>query len=341
VGNTSKVTCEYRGYESRRLGPKCMSRGNVSTVNRIRSNDVLPNIVRTLLINGYVIDAFERIMARVFLIRLRRRDLLGAEARMILLFANQVSKGLLDRLTKEAQQHGSTPIAIAMEDPLELSSSLRQHTLAEFYELLGGEVRSDLIFDPELKSIMDQLGHNSLPNSFGGTPDDLLEIYSKECLQFLLGAPVRRYGQERRFELLPDGLALGRDKFNIYFDAKAYDSNFHPTADDIRRFGSYIKDFNQRYSQYVGAISVFLVVSGSFSTSKNAIKEKANDLLASSTTPLVLVRAADLAEAVGLLRSTAQHRGAIDWRRIFVPEVFELNNLRKELKRLNKDSVIH
>ena len=49
-----------------------------------------------------------------------------------------------------------------------------------------------------------------------GKPDDMLELYSEECLEYMLECPVRRYGQERRFERLPDGLALGRNKLNIF-----------------------------------------------------------------------------------------------------------------------------
>jgi len=304
-------------------------------------NDVqLPNLVRTLIISGYSIDAFERPVVGTFLLRVRKRDVLGAEAKMVLLFTKETSMALKDKLEKIAKQEDSTPIAISLGQVLKLPPQIRQYPLAQFYELLGGEILTDRIFNPHLKSIMDQLGHNQLPASFSGKPDDLLEAYCGECFQFLLECPVRRFGQERRFEPLPDGLALGREKLNIYFDAKAYQEQFHPTADDIRRFASYIDDFNARYGTYVGRISLFLVISGSFSTDAIAIKDKSNDLLARCGTSLIFMTAANLAEAVHLVRSCSQARPAINWRNILVPDIFQLSNLTKELGRLKKDAII-
>lgn len=168
------------------------------------------------------------------MIRVRKTDTLGAQARSILLFADNVSDALHQRLSGDAKRYDSTPLVIATGARIKLSTPTRVIHLREFYQLLGGEVRTDRIFNPKLRSIMDDLGHNQLPPGFLGTADDLLESYSQEALQFLLECPVRRYGQERRFEKLPDGLALAKNKFNVGFDAKAYERRFHPSANDIR-----------------------------------------------------------------------------------------------------------
>jgi hypothetical protein len=300
----------------------------------------LRNIVRTILLNGYIIESFARPTADAYLILVRKRDVLGGEARIVLLFADKVSSGLRSRLTGDATQHQAAAVHVSQKIDKNIANRIHHITLGDFYNLLGGDIRTDRIFATNLRHVMDELGHNRLPDSFSGKPDDLLEAYTEECLEFLLECPVRRYGQERRFEPLPDGLALGRNKFNLYFDAKAYGSEFHPSADDIRRFGSYVKDFNTRYRGFVGPISLFLVVSGSFSSDKNAITEKINDFYAECATPMAFVRASDLADAVSECVGADSHRGALNWQRILVPQVFEISRLRKELLRVRKDAIV-
>jgi hypothetical protein len=298
------------------------------------------SIVRTLLVNGYVIDAFDHPAMETYLIRLRKRDLLGAEARVLLLFSKTLPTGLMDRLAKESEQTRSTPIVVSLVSPLPVPAGVVQYSIDEFFDMLGGAILTDRVFDPGLPTTLDRLGHNELPLGFAGKPDDLLEAYCKDCIQFLLECPVSRYGQERRFERLPDGLALGRNQFNVYFDAKAYASAFHPSADDIRRFSDYVKAFNQQYKRYVGALSVFAVISGSFSTDKAAIQQKADDFLAETSTPLCLIKAADLANSVLMIRPLAHYRGAINWKRILVPEVYDIAQLKRELERVEKDAIV-
>lgn len=251
-----------------------------------------------------------------------------------------MSRGLANRLAAEAKRNASTPIAVSLTGRLALPTEIKQLPLAEFYDVLGGEVRTDRVFVADLHRVMDELGHNKLPKGLTGRPDDLLEAYVADCLQFLLECPVRRFGHERRFERLPDGIALGRSNLNVCFDTKAYGEQFHPQADDIRRFASYVRDFNQRYQGYIGHISTFLVVSGALSGDIKAVKEKANDLIVECATPLVLIKAAHLAEAVQMVRPLPRHRAAINWRSVFVPEVFAPSRLAKELSRIRKDSVI-
>ena len=306
-----------------------------------RERNTLRNIVRTLLLNGYAIDSFARPAAGASLMRVRKRDALGAEARMVILFTEKLSSGLRSRLNGEAQQHNATAILVSTRPgPGGISGAAREINLTEFYNILGGEVRTDRILATNLESVMFELGHNRLPPSFAGKADDLLEAYCEECLEFLLECPVRRYGQERRFEPLPDGLALGRNKFNLYFDAKAYGLEFHPSADDIRRFASYVRDFNLRYSSYVGPISLFLVISGSFSGDKNAIGEKINEFQAECATPMAFIRASELANLVSQSAKSLPSRAAINWRRVFASQLFDIKRFRDELQRIKKDAIV-
>ncbi|MBA2272211.1 MAG: hypothetical protein H0W20_16700 [Chthoniobacterales bacterium] len=256
------------------------------------------------------------------------------------MFSEKLPTALGDRFVGEAKRNKSAAILVSDAADATPFPSISGLKVAEFYDLLGGEVRTDRVLDRRLKEIMNDLGHNCLPNGFTGAPDTLLEEYSKECLQFLLECPVRRYGQERRFERLPDGLALGRNKFNIYFDAKAYEREFHPSADDIRRFASYVDDFNRRYSNYVGRISLFLVISGSFSKDGNAVREKINDMYAECSTPMAFIKSSDLAEAVTVFRKAPVQRSGINWRKVLAPQLFKLTRLKDEVKRIQKDAII-
>lgn len=301
---------------------------------------MLQNVVRTLLTNGYAIDSFDRPAPHSFMMLLRKREVLGAEAKMAILFTATISTAIVDRVMTEANRAGGSPVVIFNGDPPSLPKGVYGHSLADFFAFLGGEVHTDRIFCAGLQAIMTELGHNRLPAGLKGKPDDLLEAYSADALQFLLECPVRRFGQERRFEPLPDGLVLGRDQLNIHIDAKAYEAEFHPSADDIRRFGSYVRDFNSRYEHFVGRISLFLVVSGSFSQDDAAIKAKTNDLLTECATPLVLLRAGDLGAAVERIRAMPHLRAAVNWRRIFVPDIVDLKRLDDELTRIRHDSII-
>jgi hypothetical protein len=300
----------------------------------------LPNIVRTLLINGYVIDSFDNPSSQVWILHVRKIDILGAESQAVLLFADDVSGALAQRIEAEAKRCGAVTISVTIQSTVKNNFASRSYTLPEFFNILGGEVRIDRIFRPDLEAIMNDLGHNRLPHGFVGAADDLLEDYTKDCLQFLLECPVRRYGQERRFEKRPDGLGLGRDGFNLFFDAKAYSDVFHPDADDIRRFASYVEDFNRAYRAYVGSISIFLVVSGSFSSDEKAIIQKSNDLFAMCGTQLAFLEASDLARMVNLVRPVTQVRGAVNWKNVILPGRVVISRLETEIAKIGKDRIV-
>jgi hypothetical protein len=302
--------------------------------------DIVDRVVRTFLGNGYSIESFDRPAAATFLVQVSRRDPIGAQARAVIAFATGFPRALQDRLVSDAKRASSLPVVVWLEKALPAPKGIPAYHIGNFLDLLGGEVRTDRIFRPDLPAFMNELGHNRLPTGMTGNPDELLEIYGADAFQYLMECPVRRYGQDRLFEPLPDALALGRSQFNLHVDAKAYATEFHPSADDIRRFTSYVNDFNLRYKQFVGPISLFLVVSGSFSSDQNAIREKARDLLSSCGTPLALMRAEDLGKAVDLLRTAPPMRAAVNWRRVLIPEVFSFDALEEEISRIKRDAII-
>lgn len=297
------------------------------------------NIIRTMLLNGYTLHGFERPAPGARVIVCRKFDKLGAEARIQFLVSDAFPEGLLRRFLSAAQRGMATPIAIttSKEKP---TSDIVTYTLEEFYKCLGGAVRADCIFRPDLEYVLDELGHNRLPDEFIGRPDELLESYSEECLEYLIGIPVSRFGQERRFERLPDAVALGRDGLNLLLDTKAYAAGFKAEADDIRRFSDYVRDFDNRYSSHVGRASVFVVISGSFTSDEYGLRERSRDMMISSGVPLLHLKARDLAKAVALVKVVTSRRNAINWRSLLLADTFALERLEAELRRIARDNIL-
>jgi len=300
----------------------------------------VPRVVRTLLTGGYTIDACDRPAPGAVVMRIRKREALGGEARTVVLFTRTAGRALISRLTRDAVDYRGASTAVALGNPLRLPPEVRQFTASAFFSLLGGEIRTDRIFNPKLSAIMQALGHRRVPEPLQGKAETLLEGYSQDGFSYLLESSVRRFGQDRAFEKLPDALVLARDRFNVCLDAKAYRGGYHPTAADMRAFADYIREFNGRYSEFVGPIAMFVVISGSFYRSQKALANRANELLSAVATPLVFMRAKDLAAAINLLRPHGHRRGALDWRKILVPPLFDLGRLKAELHRVMRDGVI-
>src|SRR5690606_27184609 len=124
--------------------------------------------------------------------------------------------------------------------------------------------------DPAFGEQLEQLARNNLPSGLVGRPDDLFEGHVRSGLEFLLGSPVIRYGQERRFESRPDGVAVGT--FFCLFDAKAYSKGYPIERESMRQFASYIGEFQDRYRPYGTRIRSFLVVSGKFPHREDTLK---------------------------------------------------------------------
>lgn len=114
---------------------------------------------------------------------------------------------------------------------------------ADFLAKLGGAVSSLLPLDPNYASDLLTLSLNRLPSGLVGKPDDLFELYVHAGLQFLLRGRVLRYGQERRFEALPDGIVINSSAPLMLYDCKAASLRYEITKETIRQFGDYVRDF--------------------------------------------------------------------------------------------------
>ena len=132
---------------------------------------------------------------------------------------------------------------------------------------------------------------------------------------------------------------LGRNRWNVCLDTKANSKGYHPSADDMRAFEDYVRDFNTRYEGLVGRISVFVVVSGSFPKSSAALTGRANELLSKVGTPLVFVRAEELGAAIERVRPLGHRRGGLNWSQILVPPTFDPKRLEVELRRVARDRI--
>jgi hypothetical protein len=290
--------------------------------------------IRTLLVSGYIVTNVNRISQSAAILSVHRRDKLGGLAASTILMAEAPSANVLEMLRRTAEQNQSQPLAITNRK----LSGVPTLKPEKFFELLGGEIRSDRIIRDDLPTILNELGHNRLPNNFTGTPENLLEAYVKEGLEFLLESRGWHYGQDRLFESVPDGIVLG--KLNLYFDGKAYKKGYHPSADDIKRFAGYVNEFNERYATSVGRIHSFVVVSGSFTAKKNALEKKAADFYARCSTQLCYVTAAEFGQIVTQVRLASVNRSALKWANVFSQLRIEPTSIASELRRITKDRII-
>jgi hypothetical protein len=208
-----------------------------------------------------------------------------------------------------------------------------------FLNLFGGPVYSTSPFDPEFGARLVTLGRNKLPPGLSGAPDDLFEVFVRVALEFILGGRVIRYGQERRFEARPDGLALPRHGFTLMYDAKAYTTAYPVTAESIRQFKSYVEDFRRRYNPYL-RLNAFVVVSTKFEQGQSALEERNREMIAECSVPLVFLRSAVLSDIIQLIAGRPSARGAINWARVFADPIVSVKRVSREMIAIDKDGIL-
>jgi hypothetical protein len=296
----------------------------------------IANALRTLLVSGYDVTSVTRISQSATLIAVRKGERLGGVAATTILLVDNPSASAVEMLKRAAQQNQSQPLAVSTNRV----AGLKTMKPDEFFEVLGGESRSDRLIRDDLAEVLDRLGHNVNAPEFVGSAERFLEDYIKEGLEFLMESRGWHYGQDRIFESVPDGIVLGRNNLNLYFDGKAYKKGYHPSADDIKRFAGYVNDFNDRYAVYVGRIHSFLVVSGSFTKKKDALANKASDFYALCKTQLCHITAKNFGQIVTDIRVHCANRSAIKWANVFSQLQVEPKSIAAELRRVNKDKVV-
>jgi hypothetical protein len=292
----------------------------------------IPTFVRTLLLNGYTIDSVQRSeAAQIF--EVHRVDELGAHVPYLFLVATDPGEAVIAPFVKRAYELRAAPIGLGdFSTPL-----FPVLSFPVFYRILGGSIDEGVVYDDDLPTKLDMLGHNQLPPGLSGKADDLLEQYTKQSLQFVTARRSRRYGKERLFEPVPDGIVF--EDLAVLIDTKAYSGGFTIEADDIKRFASYVADFNRRYRDELGSIHCFLIVTGHFKQDIPALETRRSELYAECQTQLTCLKASVLGEIVKKLRLVPNCRRAIAWKRLFSTLVLTPELICEEIARLKKDSI--
>jgi hypothetical protein len=292
------------------------------------------NIVSTLVTNGFQILNVERFSQDNLIINTYKFDKLGAKILYSLLFSKNTHESpSLNQLLTISKTLNSNPILISDFIKSKICVSF---TYKKFYDFFGGIIYTGLILIPNLPEILDQLGHKTLPDGLTGRPEHLYEIYVVECLQFIMGSPARKYGQDRLFEKLPDGVVICKNNFLLLIDSKAYSKGFKFKADDIKRFASYVIDFNQRYSSYFGNVFSFLVISGHFVDSKESIENRSVELYKACNCNLTCITSKVLGNIVQMLSCKPEIRTSIIWKNVFSECIIETKLVEKEISSIIK-----
>jgi hypothetical protein len=295
------------------------------------------NIISTLVINGFHIKQVERFSATNPIVHTYKYDKLGAEIRYSILFSeDKTETAILQTLEKTAKSFNAQPILV--NDHFS-TDKFKSHTTKKFFDFFGGMVNTGLILIPNLSGILHELGHNKLPTGLTGEPEDLLELYSSECFQYIFESPTRRYGSDRLFEKLPDGLVLCKNHFMILFDAKAYKDGFEFDSKTMNSLKFYVDDRSNNYSSYFGNIFSFIVVSGHFNDSETSLQNRSDELYNLCNCKISCIKSKELGDIVQLLKNNPDIRGSIQWKNIFSNVVAETKYVQQEIKRIQKDKV--
>lgn len=287
--------------------------------------------------NGFTIIAVEP-KPNYHRFTVERVEMLGARVRYSVIIAS-------DRLApddaawlKNSQTAGTGHMILIGE--LEGDSPLPILTHDQFLDRLGGPILSLLPLHPKYGEHLIELGGNSCPADLEGEASDLFEEYVHAGLQYLLGARVLRYGQERRFENVADGVAFNDVIPIIMYDAKSAKGGYDVNAESVRQFAKYVNDFNDRYGNRVGQVYSFLVVSATFSNGVDSMKNQSEALRADTKgTTLTFVRAEDLARMVSGAVSEPHLRRSVDWKRLLAGERLTANAFEVNLQARKKDQV--
>lgn len=298
----------------------------------------LTELTRTLLLYRYGVDTVKRVSPECALLGVHRSDDFGGRTNYLLLLSTGLpTESTLSLMEKTARARQARPVVLSEESP---GGGFTWYRPADFYQILGGPATTGLVLLPDLPDILEALGRNQVPVGLSGNADDLYEDYVKQCLQFLLNSPAWRYGQDRLFEKVPDGLIFGRDNFLLQFDAKAYGKGFTVGADDVRRFATYVNDFNSKYGAAFGRVHSFLVVSTEFTQGEAALVAKSKEMYAACQTRLSFLRSRELGLIVWLMRDNVSLRNSVNWRLVFSDDVISKAAVESQLRAARKDGLL-
>ena len=301
------------------------------------TKEEISNTVATLITNGFHIDQTERFTSDNVVFNLKKFDKLGAEVKYSVLFSkSKTETSVVSSLLTMASSYNSKPLVISDQFTTQKCTT---YTFEKFYDFFGGIINTGLILIPNLPDMLDELGRNQLPIMLQGDPFDLHELYIKECLQFVLLSPTRRYGKDRLFESLPDGIVVCKNGTMILYDSKAYKDGFDFTADDIKRFAAYVQEFNKRYGAILGPVFTFTVITGKFKSSIKSIKNRSKELYIKCNCNLSCITSRELGNIVQIMQNDPEVRSGILWENVFSEIMVDSAVLQNEIKRIKKDKL--
>ncbi|MEO8665939.1 MAG: hypothetical protein ABI462_10615 [Ignavibacteria bacterium] len=301
------------------------------------TKEEISNIVSTLITNGFMVEQTERFPNGNIIFNILKLDKLGATVKYsILLTQDKSETQLTSSLITISKTFLSKPLIISDNF---ISLACTTYTFEKFYNFFGGIVNTGLILIPNLPCILEELGTNKLPTVLQGNAFDLHEMYVKECFQFILQSPTRRYGKERLFESIPDGIVICKNGMMILYDSKAYANGFNFTADDIKRFASYVDEFNNRYSTILGKVFTFTVITGKLNATQKVIARRSKELYKKCNCNLSCITSRELGDIVQLLQNEPDIRISILWKNIFAELIVDRALVQREITRVKKDNL--
>lgn len=301
---------------------------------------IVPTLVRTLSLNGFRISAVDR-RTNYYCCCAERHELLGVPVRYLLVVAEgDLNQADIDNIQVRANRSNASPVLVVAQPWAGTDPGLPIFNVDQFHDRLGGAIHSVLPLQPEYGAHLDVLGHNAVPDGLNGTADELFEMFVHAGLQFMLSRRVIRYGQERRFEAVPDGVAFDHAAALILYDAKAAKNGYDVDTTSVRQFGDYVRRFDAAYERLLGRLSAFVVVSGSFANTDDSLEERARGFIAEYGCPLSIMTTSEMGAIVNLLAAQPLFRRSIDWKRVFSRALVRVADVQAELDRLNRDRFV-
>jgi hypothetical protein len=297
----------------------------------------VPTALRTLLVGGFHMDNARR-MTGHFILDVHRYDQFGLSiSYSVAIFDKAPAAAAVQGFVMAARHNGRLPLLVTSESS---DVECRRMTVDEFLDHLGGAVDDEGLLRHDLPHVLDSLGHNAVPAGLNGRPEDLLEEQVARCLQHLLQQRAHRWGSDRRFERVPDGVAIGGHGLLLLFDAKANTDAFDLTVDEMRKFGEYVATFHRKYEPHVGRVHAFLVIAGGFRQSTGQLEARSNELYAQVGVSMCFLRASELGTMVQMALAKPRLRSMVDWRRVFSEKTNALLQMQAQVEALARDGLV-
>ena len=297
----------------------------------------VPEFVRTLFASGFDVLSVTH-QPNFTLVDTLRTDEFGLAHGYTFAYAGSqpLSKADKSALCKRSRTKNAPLVLVSDLETVSADSVVLSR--AQFFGKVGGPVSSILALEPSYSNRLIELGFNRLPPDLRGCPDDLFETYVHAGLQFLLSGRVIRYGQERRFEAISDGIVAGKNTPLMLYDCKAAENRYEFSLTTIRQFADYVNDFHRRYEQFVGRLFAFLVISSEFQDAE-VLRSRSDELYSACSIPMLCLTTRTLSELVALFSNHIAFRSIVDWKKILIAPMVEIRKAREQIDARLRDQI--